>query len=369
VHGGCENTVDDGFCLIDGTCHKKGATVGCGRCTPDVSKDRWTPLDGLACDDHDPCTKGDGCKQGMCVGQHYSCNDGLSCTTDSCDGAGGCKQVLHPTYCLIEKVCYPNGGTDFTGCQICDVAVSQHGWQTRTNVCKIDGHCYGAGTKDKTGCFACEPLHSPESWTPLPDLCLISQACLAKGTLHPSNCASCDPITSPTQWTPAGKAQISVSAFNTDLDGFTASKPTKQVGWQWATVRSTSAPGSLYYGDPATGSYDSGSANSGTATTPTLELPAGQKAYLAFQLFMDTETAGNFDVLVIQAAGQVLWSKAKDMKATDYKKWTLVNLDLTALAGKPVKVEFHFDTKDDTNNKSEGVYIDDVTLLTSCGAK
>jgi hypothetical protein len=369
IPGGCEHSVTDSFCLIDDACHEEGEAVGCGRCAPDVSQTRWSPLDGLACDDNNACTKGDSCKQGMCVGQLYSCNDGLSCTTDSCDGAGGCNQVLHPTFCLIEKVCYPSGETDPTGCKICDVAVSQHDWQTRINVCKIDGHCYGPGAKDKTGCFSCDPLHAPDAWTQLPDLCLISQVCLKRGALHPSSCASCDPDASQTQWTPTGKAQINVSAFDADLDGFTASKPTKQVGWQRSTARFTSSPASLYYGDPATGSYDSGSTNSGTATTPWMELPAGQKAYLAFQLYMDTETAGNFDVLVIKAAGQVLWSKSTDMKAADYKTWTSVNLDLSAFDGQAVQVEFQFDTKDGTNNQSEGVYIDDVTLLTGCGAK
>lgn len=368
VPGGCEHTVTDGYCLVEEVCHKKGATAGCGRCQPELSKTRWSPLDGDPCDDGNPCTKGDECKQGLCVGQSYTCADSLACTTDACDGQGGCKNLLDPTYCLIEKACYRNGETDATGCKVCDVAVSQTDWQGRANVCAIDGKCHTAGAKDPTGCFTCEPLHTPTAWTPLPDLCLISGTCVPKGSLHPSGCAACAPSTSSSGWTGLKGAAVLAESFDQGLGGYTTSKLNGKVGWQLSSARYTTPPASLYYGDPAALSYDSGSSNSGSATPPLLDLPAGQKAYLSFQLYLDTETTSSYDLLQVRVAGKVLWNKATDMKLGDYKKWTLVTLDLSPYAGQSIQVQFHFDTKDELNNQSEGIYIDDVTLLTSCGS-
>lgn len=368
VHGGCAHEVMAGYCLIDDACHQKGATVGCGRCLPGADKAGWSPLGGVSCDDRNPCTKGDECKQGMCVGQPYTCTDKLSCTTNSCDGLGGCKSLLLAQYCLIEQACYSNGESDPSNCRVCDVTVSQYSWQDRANVCNIDSKCHVAGTKDTTGCFTCEPLHAPNSWTPLPDTCLVSQICLQKGSTHPSGCASCDPTQSTSQWTPAAGAGLSTETFDNSLGGYTTSPPTGTVGWQLSTSRFTSAPASLYYGDLATQSYDSGTANSGGATTPPLKLPGGQKAFLSFQLYMDTETSSTFDLLEVLVEGQVLWSKATGMQTTDYRRWVSVTVELSSFAGKTVQVVFLFDTKDDLNNQSEGVYLDDVTVMTGCGA-
>ncbi|MFO0750972.1 MAG: hypothetical protein U1F43_35660 [Myxococcota bacterium] len=40
------------------------------------------------------CTKNDTCSAGACGRAAYTCNDGLACTTDACDGAGGCSATI-----------------------------------------------------------------------------------------------------------------------------------------------------------------------------------------------------------------------------------------------------------------------------------
>jgi hypothetical protein len=359
--------VKEGYCLIEEVCHQKGTTEVCGRCSPGLSQTQWTPLNGVTCDDKNLCTKGDECKDGVCVGQSYSCSDSLACTVDSCDGLGGCNQYLDPNFCQIEKTCFKHQQTDPTACLICDVSISQQNWHVRTNVCTIDGHCHEAGAKDPTGCFACDPQHAADAWTFQPGRCLISGVCVSKGSFHPSGCASCEPSQSSALWTPIGGATSTVSAFTAGLDGYLVSPAVIGVGWQTSVARHTSPPASLYYGDPSTGSYDNGKHNSGTAAAPAFKLPQGQKAWLSFQLYMDTEQTSNFDVLEVRANKAVVWSKASQMTSSDYQKWIQVTLDLGPLAGQTVKLEFAFDTKDHQNNQSEGVYIDDVTLLTWCG--
>ncbi len=368
VHGGCEHKVNADTCLNDGTCYKTRQTQGCGRCDPKKPR-RWSPIDGVACDDNNPCTKGDVCRDGVCLGQAYNCSDNLACTTDSCDGLGGCAHVLKSTFCQIEKACYKHLETDLSGCKLCDISVSQHAWQQRPvkSVCTIDNKCYNANEQDSSGCFVCD-LHAPNQWTPATNRCLIGQLCLKQGVVHPSQCATCDPISTTKQWTPITGATLKVTTFTTGLEGFSASPAVKGVGWQLSSARSTSVPQSLYYGDKATQSYDNGKANSGTATSQAVTLPAGQKAFLTFQLYIDAESTDNYDVLSVLAGGKVLWTKsAKTVPIKDYRRWIQITVDLSVQAGTMVKLAFVFDTKDDQKNKSEGVYIDDVTLLTGCG--
>jgi hypothetical protein len=72
-----ENTCDDGNgCTVD-TCD---GAEGC----------KHAPLNEGECLDGDVCTIADHCEAGLCVGTPVDCNDDNPCTTDSCDGLGGC---------------------------------------------------------------------------------------------------------------------------------------------------------------------------------------------------------------------------------------------------------------------------------------
>jgi len=61
---------------------------------------RFDPVADLAaCDDGDPCTSIDRCREGGCKGLAAACDDGLGCTFDSCD-AGRCSHLPAPGLCL-----------------------------------------------------------------------------------------------------------------------------------------------------------------------------------------------------------------------------------------------------------------------------
>jgi hypothetical protein len=369
VRGGCENAVAVGHCLIEETCHGAGTTVGCGRCDPALSSTRWTPLSGKSCDDGNLCTRGDQCLQGLCVGQLYSCSDGLGCTLDACDGAGGCHHYLKSAACLIEQRCYQAQETDASGCSLCEPKSSTSAWTPRASVCKIDGVCHSQGAKDPTGCYECDALHLPDAWTPLAGVCRIGASCVAAGAPHASKCAHCDPAKSASYWSPKAGASLSWSSFG-GWDGWTASPPSSGVGWQLASARYVSEPSSLYYGSPAQKSYDTGGApNAGTASSPPVQLPVKQRAYLALQLWLDVESADKFDVFTVLANGKAQWVKsAATVGAADYRRWLALLLDLSAFEGQPVVIQLAFDTKDGLSNSAEGIYVDDVTLLMGCGS-
>lgn len=370
VTGGCEHRVAAGRCLIADRCYGEGEELGCGRCDPARSQTAWTPLTGKSCDDHNLCTVADQCQYGLCVGHFMSCSDGLPCTLDVCDGAGGCKHALAEGSCLIEQGCYDAGKTDPSGCLSCDPSVSPTKWTPRALICTIDGACHGAGEKDPSGCYQCDPVHAPGTWSKLDEVCKIGGQCLPAGTFHLSSCAVCDPGKDPGYWSPLPSGALTWSSFDHGLGGWTVTPPKSGVGWGISTERSLSTPGSLYYGDPALRSYRTGTvASSGTATAPALALPPAQKAYLGVQLFLDVESANNFDVLTILVNGKAQWVKSSStVTSGDYRRWLPVLLDLSAFAGQSITIAVSFDTVDGLGNAGEGVYLDDLTVFMGCGS-
>ena len=212
----------------------------------------WSLANGGSCDDSNLCTKDDYCQAGVCKGTYFGnlCADGYGCTTDLCDGKGGCLgNKLKPDYCLISKVCYKKNaphpqGSCFTcdpsksttqwtpisntcminskcynsgaknpaGCGECDPAVSTTKWTVKgTTCCWISSKAYTAGTKDSTGCSACDPTKNKYDWTALPGMCKIAGKCFAKGAKHSGGCAECDPAVSSSKWTVKGTTHCLIS--------------------------------------------------------------------------------------------------------------------------------------------------------------
>lgn len=99
-----------------------------------------TKINGTTCNDQKACTYGDACQSGSCQGTSYTCNDSLSCTTDTCTGnapPSQCSFAIQSGYCAItvgaSKTCFQNGALNPQDpCQKCDSAQSQLVWTTVT---------------------------------------------------------------------------------------------------------------------------------------------------------------------------------------------------------------------------------------------
>ena len=117
VHTANAAPCDDGnTCTTDDQC-KNGACAGTGQldcgdgnpCTNDLCQ----PDGGCAhennsvpCDDGDPCSMNDQCGNGECVaGPPIDCNDGNPCTDDSCDEAGLCAHSPNDAACDDQNPC------------------------------------------------------------------------------------------------------------------------------------------------------------------------------------------------------------------------------------------------------------------------
>ena len=139
------------------------------------------------------------------------------------------------------------------------------------------------------------------------------------------------------------------------------------VLWQPDGQRAHSGSISLYFGLPEEHTYDNGMLVAASATTAPMMLPAGHRVSLTFWAYLSVETGKTWDVLsvsVVRSSGTVpVWAKGYE---TPLEEWTPVSLDLSAFAGEKVQVAFVFNSNDTTYNDGEGVYIDDIHLLSLC---
>ena len=160
--GGCLTTVVGGTCLIDGTCRAKGElnpVNTCLWCDTAVPEGWSSTL--AACSDGDPCTVGDVCDaQGGCVSDPpVLCDDGLACTTDQCDGLGGCTAALKTGSCLIEGTCYPAKAIHPKNpCLACDPAQNSEKWSFRDSICDDGDPCTLPGACSEGACAGQVPV-------------------------------------------------------------------------------------------------------------------------------------------------------------------------------------------------------------------
>jgi len=157
--------------------------------TPDNSNN---PNDGLYCNGVEvACENGEIIVDG---GSIPNCDDGKTCTTDSCNEAGdNCQYLVNSNTCFISSVCYSEGTLNPTNqCQACISASNNTAWSMRpagsacgnanNNDCNHADTCNGAGT--------CLPNVEPNGAAcgdPLDNICTNPDTCNASGSCVPNN--------------------------------------------------------------------------------------------------------------------------------------------------------------------------------------
>jgi len=240
-------------CYIDGKCYELGEQVvdECHVCNPGTPVVATSVGDGKPCDDDDnpctsqkcksgvcevanlagtecddgaPCTELDACLDGVCAGQPYSCDDGLECTTDLCDGKGGCQSPIVGGFCKIDGACVPENAAapGSFGCRLCAPDSAIEDWTEAVqdspcdddNACTLGDHCLagscGGSDKDCEDGLACtgeecDPATGICSSPLLQGWCLIVGVCVqAQEPLSGKDmlCLECNPGTSTDAWTP-----------------------------------------------------------------------------------------------------------------------------------------------------------------------
>ncbi len=171
---GCQSTPDDGACDDGNPCTANSCDVsgGCtstnvmnGTICQDGSGDNGQCSAGSCvvgctsngdCDNADVCDGAETCNlaNGTCVGgTPLSCNDGIPCTTDSCDPVAGCQSVADDTACDDSIDCTTDACVVGTGCQSTTDATScEDGNECTTNVCSATTGCGSTNVIDGTPC-------------------------------------------------------------------------------------------------------------------------------------------------------------------------------------------------------------------------
>lgn len=129
---GCLHTAKSGICddgnactINDGCSGSKclGVVVLCSDGNP-CTTDSCSAASGacvyvpnsFVCDDGNACTINDKCVTGQCTGGILSCNDGVACTTDTCDAKTGCLNTASAAACNDSDPCTSDSCDVKQGC-------------------------------------------------------------------------------------------------------------------------------------------------------------------------------------------------------------------------------------------------------------
>ncbi len=245
----CEHAVEAGSCLVSGQCYTAGDLSpgdDCQVCAPGVSASAFSPSpDGSSCNaDSGGCTQDDACMAGSCVaGTTAGCDDGLSCTADSCESTGPasftCVHATEPESCIIGGTCWGVGDANPANpCQVCDPGLDAAAWSAAPAGTSCDADASGCTENDTCQAGTCVPGPMPScsdglsctadmcvstgattfecAHTTVPGTCLVDNLCYDQGGLNPANaCEVCDALTTSSGFTPRADA----TACDADADG------------------------------------------------------------------------------------------------------------------------------------------------------
>lgn len=239
-----------------------------------------------------------------------------------------------------------------------------------TNVCLDDRDCILECARGRCTAGTCVFAGGD----PLAPGCVVGvvKACVAPGTPDPQapGCFFCNPA--------AAIGGFSAEAF---AEGFETGAGRLQVdklapspaSWTLSTHRAASGDRSLYFGDPATQSYDVGERAAATASTTPLLLPeGGVDLDLHFQLWADTEETPGFDFLrVLVQPAQPAGGTPREVWSSDLIGGTTrgVFVPITVSLGRLARgdrVVFEADSIDEVINRFEGFYIDEIRVDSAC---
>ena len=158
------------------------------------------------------------------------------------------------------------------------------------------------------------------------------------------------------------------------------------VTWTVSDARATKGAQSLWFGDPATGTYENlvGGASvrsQGTLDLPLFKVPLGGLPVLEFDLYLETEWSGvsglwdpptdtQFDKLSVYANGVEIWnSYVFELAGSTCGagcEFRTVQASLANFANQNVVLTFAFDSADGQDNAHAGPFVDNLRVTWLC---
>lgn len=305
-----------------------------GTCVP-VTGCQETLLD-TSCDDADECTSDDICVAGLCEGSPVVCDDGNPCTTDYCDAIAGCKASPNTDGCddgdpcTLEDTCQAStcvpGGPNPNCCASAETC--EDGDPCTVSGCEDDGFC------------SFTPLDCDDGLDCTVDVC-------------GDGLCSSTPVGAFGEFLTLGESFESGS-----LEAWSLESTNAQVTWQLDTSNQHDGLASAYCGKVPEYSYDFGTTKARLSRW--ISVPSGAGSTLNFWVMQDIAEllTCNHDVTRVLINDEVIHELCGSLP-----QWTLVNLALGLWQGKTVQLTIEFDTVDDQANKGQGVWIDDLRVI------
>lgn len=165
----------------------------------------------------------------------------------------------------------------------------------------------------------------------------------------------------PTATTPAGTVIFS-DGYEGNVGAWTATGL-----WHVTTRRASEGTHSFWYGQEATGNYDTGATNKGDLISPVIDLTTAGSPVLIYDQLIAVEP-DPFDLAQViitdvdNPANTVTLNKDKSFTAGAFVPRVI---PLTAFEGKKITLRFHFDTLDDIANNTEGWFLDHLRIVGS----
>lgn len=151
-----EDKCSPGYCFQGECIIPEGASCDDGNsCTLDSCDEikgcQHAPIDEAVCDDGDECTYEDSCMGGECNGQPTNCDDGNVCTVDGCDSITGCYHDLATNPCCVGGVSICDDDNPCTN-DDCDPETFECLYTNNTAACSDGNSCTVGDSCDEGDC-------------------------------------------------------------------------------------------------------------------------------------------------------------------------------------------------------------------------
>ena len=192
----CVYTVQDDYCLVDGACKLNDTISETDKCLICDASQSTNTLVPVTCAADKTCDSDQGCvsTSQVCGGDDSKCDDGDSCTTDTCGEGGLCEYAPNR-----EASC--DDGNECTTNDSCDAAGDCVGeWDATACDCEITADCTAAPPQCQI--YACTDTACVLEDGPDDDSCDDGNACTANDTCQTGACTAgeaveCAPSTDP----------------------------------------------------------------------------------------------------------------------------------------------------------------------------
>lgn len=346
-----EGAYIDDVAIATGCCASNAECDDANACSTDVCKPDNT---GNPVCSHD--TKAD------CCSTAADCDDKKPCTLDLCSAPGGtCSHSDLPNCCLSAADC-----DDKNDCTADTCPAAGGSCKHQNTCCKSDSEC-ATGDPCKKGVCAGGSCAYTDTCCSLDEDCDDFNPC-TKDACDKGKCA----------YTAAAvpgccAPNILTSSFAGNDEGFQTVSEKPELSWAYLDLANAhSAPGALHMGLPSGAAMNVANTSlwKVTTTTPAFTVLQGKETTLSFWAYAPAGAYTSFTLRAYATIDGTDINFANISGFTILNAWKQFTFDLTPLGGKSFAVKFEYKCSSSFGNTTgPGIYLDDVTVLTTCKSK